>query len=271
MRGQHSGWFCKTLMVIWPQDMEVLGRSCTLNDAHYDLIGNKIHCDMSVLHNASDCRGCPLVHSCLGFLWQCSVICGPKIPRAWISCLNTFPPDFYSYVIHLNDTVITLNCKRIVGATHNFTLNLNADCCWGWFTSRFQLHKRTVHSVYIIQPQKKEVLKLLLKLLTPSKFCPTTLKVTDPFICWWLNFCDNIHLVFVQKILLKEISELSNYIDKSQLPSSLGGYLIYCHQSWVSFVKVNLLTFGQCWFDMLIMNGLRFSRFEIPLVFFFFF
>ncbi|TWW68265.1 Actin-57B Precursor [Takifugu flavidus] len=78
-----------------------------------------------------------------------------------------------------------------------------------------ELHKRTVHSVYIIQPQKKEVLKLLLKLLTPSKFYPTTLK----------------------KIIVKEISELSNYIDKSQLPSSLGGYLIYCHQSWVSFVK----------------------------------
>eukprot|EP00066_Takifugu_rubripes_P027500 XP_011616766.1 PREDICTED: uncharacterized protein LOC101074536 isoform X1 [Takifugu rubripes] len=78
-----------------------------------------------------------------------------------------------------------------------------------------ELHKRTVHSVYIIQPQKKEVLKLLMKLLTPSKFYPTTLK----------------------KIIVKEISELSNYIDKSQLPSSLGGYLIYCHQSWVSFVK----------------------------------
>lgn len=96
------------------------------------------------------------------------------------------------------------------------------------------------------------MLKLLLKLLTPSKFYPTTLKVNDPFICWWLNFCDNIHLVFVQKILLKEISELSNYIDKSQLPSSLGGYLIYCHQSWVSFVKVNPLTFGQCWCEVLL-------------------
>lgn len=107
-----------------------------------------------------------------------------------------------------------------------------------------------VHSVYIIQPQKKEVLKLLLKLLTPSKFYPTTLKVTDPFIC--CIFCDNIHLVFVQKILLKEISELSNYIDKSQLPSSLGGYLIYCHQSWVYFVKVSLLTFGQCWCEVLL-------------------
>lgn len=52
MRGQHSGCFCKTLMVIWPQDVEVLGRSYTLNDAHYDLIGHEIHCDMSVLHNA---------------------------------------------------------------------------------------------------------------------------------------------------------------------------------------------------------------------------
>lgn len=45
--------------------------------------------------------------------------------------------------------------------------------------SRFQLHRRTVHSVYIIQPQKKEALKLLMKLLTPSKLYPTTLQVNE--------------------------------------------------------------------------------------------
>ncbi|KAI9517156.1 hypothetical protein NQZ68_008412 [Dissostichus eleginoides] len=81
--------------------------------------------------------------------------------------------------------------------------------------SRPELHKRTVHSVYIIQPKKKDVVKLLLKLLAPSK-------------CYTASF---------KKVLLKEISELSNYIDRSQLTPSLGGYLMYCHQSWVAFIK----------------------------------
>uniref|UniRef100_UPI0037E767F0 guanine nucleotide exchange factor DBS n=1 Tax=Semicossyphus pulcher TaxID=241346 RepID=UPI0037E767F0 len=78
-----------------------------------------------------------------------------------------------------------------------------------------ELHKRTVYSVYIIQPKKKDVLKLLLKLLSPSKTYTTSFK----------------------KVLLKEISELSNYIDRSQLTAPLGGYLIYCHKSWVAFIK----------------------------------
>ncbi|XP_045915964.1 uncharacterized protein LOC123977384 [Micropterus dolomieu] len=78
-----------------------------------------------------------------------------------------------------------------------------------------ELHKRTVHSVYIIQPKKKEDAKRLLKLLAPSKS----------------------YTASVKKILLKEISELSIYIDRSQLTASLGGYLIYCHQSWVAFIK----------------------------------
>lgn len=78
-----------------------------------------------------------------------------------------------------------------------------------------ELHKRTVHCVYIIQPKKKDVVKLLLKLLAPSKSYTPSFK----------------------KVLLKEVSELSNYIDRSQLPASLGGYLMYCHQSWVAFIK----------------------------------
>ncbi|XP_023144520.2 uncharacterized protein LOC111580836 [Amphiprion ocellaris] len=78
-----------------------------------------------------------------------------------------------------------------------------------------ELHRRTVHCVYIIQPKKKDVLKLLLKLLAPSKSYTPSFK----------------------KVLLKEIPELSNYIDRSQLPASLGGYLMYCHQSWVAFIK----------------------------------
>ncbi|XP_029902975.1 uncharacterized protein LOC115356102 isoform X2 [Myripristis murdjan] len=78
-----------------------------------------------------------------------------------------------------------------------------------------ELHKRTVHTVYMIQPKKKDVVKLLLKLLAPSKTCTASFK----------------------KVLLKEVSELSSHIDRSQLTASLGGYLIYCHQSWVAFIK----------------------------------
>ncbi|KAF7658369.1 hypothetical protein LDENG_00013510 [Lucifuga dentata] len=81
--------------------------------------------------------------------------------------------------------------------------------------------KRTVHTVYIIQAKKKEVVKLLLKLLAPKSY-------TASF----------------KKILLKEIPELSNFIDRSQLPASLGGYFIYCHHSWVTFIK-EIDTFGQ--------------------------
>ncbi|CAN9507602.1 unnamed protein product [Ophioblennius macclurei] len=78
-----------------------------------------------------------------------------------------------------------------------------------------QLHQQTVHSAYIIQPKKKDVNKLLLKLLAPPKSYTASFK----------------------KVLLKEVPELSNHIDRSQLPASLGGYLMYCHQSWVAFVK----------------------------------
>ncbi|XP_027895755.1 uncharacterized protein LOC114158457 isoform X1 [Xiphophorus couchianus] len=76
-------------------------------------------------------------------------------------------------------------------------------------------HKRTVHSVYIIQPKRKDAAKLLLKLLVGSKSCEASFR----------------------NILLKEIPELWNSIDRSQLPASLGGYFLYCHSSWVSFMK----------------------------------
>ncbi|KAM9704376.1 uncharacterized protein ACNS7B_002718 [Menidia menidia] len=74
---------------------------------------------------------------------------------------------------------------------------------------------RAVHSVYIIQPKKKEVLKQLVRLLDPPKS----------------------HRASFRIVLLKEIPELFNYIDRSQLPQSLGGYYRYCHQSWVDFIK----------------------------------
>ncbi|XP_044025580.1 uncharacterized protein LOC122863288 isoform X1 [Siniperca chuatsi] len=84
-----------------------------------------------------------------------------------------------------------------------------------FITETVLLLQRTVHSVYIVQPKKKEAVKQLLKLLAPSKSYAASFK----------------------KVLVKEISELSNYIDRSQLTAALGGYLIYCHQSWVAFIK----------------------------------
>ncbi|KAM8826865.1 uncharacterized protein ACB058_020002 isoform 2-T2 [Synchiropus picturatus] len=79
-----------------------------------------------------------------------------------------------------------------------------------------ELNQRTVHTVYIIQPRKKETVKLLLKLLAPSA---------------------RSHTTSLKKVLLKEVSQLSNYIDRSQLTAALGGYLVYCHHSWVAFIK----------------------------------
>ncbi|KAK7150864.1 hypothetical protein R3I93_011959 [Phoxinus phoxinus] len=78
--------------------------------------------------------------------------------------------------------------------------------------------RRIIHSVYIVQPKRREVQKQLVKLLSSSGS-----KQRRP--------------VLFRHIFLKEVFELSNYIDRSQLPSSLGGYLIYCHQSWAAFVK----------------------------------
>ncbi|XP_013120046.1 uncharacterized protein LOC100698705 isoform X1 [Oreochromis niloticus] len=78
-----------------------------------------------------------------------------------------------------------------------------------------ELQKRTVHTVYILQPKKKDLEKLMLKLLAPSKDYSASFK----------------------RVLLREIPELQNYIDRSQLPWSLGGYLMYRHQSWVAFIK----------------------------------
>ncbi|GAA6065401.1 uncharacterized protein LOC113661155 isoform X1 [Tachysurus ichikawai] len=77
-----------------------------------------------------------------------------------------------------------------------------------------QLHRRTVHSFYIVQPKKRDVQKLLQKHLSSSKCSPA-----------------------VKCVFLREVFELSNYVDRSQLPANLGGYFIYSHESWVSFIK----------------------------------
>ncbi|XP_051501411.1 uncharacterized protein LOC127410271 isoform X2 [Myxocyprinus asiaticus] len=78
--------------------------------------------------------------------------------------------------------------------------------------------RRIIHSVYIVQPKKKDVLKQLGKILTP-------------------NGSKQHRPILFKLVFLKDVFELSNYIDKSQLTSSLGGYLLYCHTSWVVFIK----------------------------------
>ncbi|XP_051951450.1 uncharacterized protein LOC127621768 [Xyrauchen texanus] len=81
-----------------------------------------------------------------------------------------------------------------------------------------ELCRRIIHSVYIVQPKKKDVLKQLGKILSP-------------------NGSKQHRPVLFKLVFLKDVFELSNYIDKSQLTSSLGGYLLYCHTSWVVFIK----------------------------------
>ncbi|CAL8316333.1 unnamed protein product [Boreogadus saida] len=73
----------------------------------------------------------------------------------------------------------------------------------------------TVHTAYLVLPIKKDVLKTLQKSIAPAKPHNTTFK----------------------KVLLKDVAELSNYIDRSQLPPCLGGYFMYHHASWVAFIK----------------------------------
>lgn len=57
------------------------------------------------------------------------------------------------------------------------------------------------------------------------------------FVKWSFNyFCFSVQ----QRVFLKEVFELHNFIDRSQLTPSLGGYLIYSHGSWATFIKVIL-------------------------------
>ncbi|XP_069743470.1 uncharacterized protein [Narcine bancroftii] len=77
---------------------------------------------------------------------------------------------------------------------------------------------RVVDTFYAVQPQVKGVRKHVLKSLGlgRSKQCSK-----PSFKC----------------VLLNEMFELFNYIDRSQLPCDLGGYLIYQHKAWVHFTK----------------------------------
>ncbi|MBN3323132.1 ACTM protein, partial [Atractosteus spatula] len=78
--------------------------------------------------------------------------------------------------------------------------------------------KRSIKTIYVIQSKKKDVHKHLLKVLGLS---PSKKYSSAPYKC----------------VLLKEVCELYNYIDRSQLTAALGGYLVYCHRSWVQFIK----------------------------------
>lgn len=52
----------------------------------------------------------------------------------------------------------------------------------------FQLQKRTVHTVYVLEPRKKDVCKQLLKLLAPAQ--EASFKVTAPNCLYCLAFSE---------------------------------------------------------------------------------
>ncbi|XP_072106143.1 uncharacterized protein [Mobula birostris] len=75
-----------------------------------------------------------------------------------------------------------------------------------------------VDTFYAVQPQMKGVRKHVLKSLGLGR---SKAHSEPPFKC----------------VLLNEIFELFNYIDRSQLTPDLGGYSIYQHKAWVHFRK----------------------------------
>ncbi|XP_072912500.1 uncharacterized protein [Hemitrygon akajei] len=77
---------------------------------------------------------------------------------------------------------------------------------------------RVVDTFYAVQPQMKGVRKHVLKSLGLGRSKPHS---EPPFKC----------------VLLNEIFELFNYIDRSQLTPDLGGYSIYQHKAWIHFRK----------------------------------
>ncbi|XP_048387056.1 uncharacterized protein LOC125452541 [Stegostoma tigrinum] len=77
---------------------------------------------------------------------------------------------------------------------------------------------RIFNTLYALQPQTKGIRKCILKSLGLSH---RKLLSEPPFKC----------------VLMNEVFELYNYIDRSQLTSDLGGYLIYQHEAWVHFRK----------------------------------
>ncbi|MBN3285571.1 ACT protein, partial [Polyodon spathula] len=81
-----------------------------------------------------------------------------------------------------------------------------------------QQSRKTIHTVYAIQPKRRNVKNLLLKSIAWSSSKSHT---ASPMKC----------------ILLSDVFELFSYIDRSQLTADLGGYLVYSHRKWVLFIK----------------------------------
>lgn len=71
-------------------------------------------------------------------------------------------------------------------SNHVFSLRKTKNNCWCKFFFSYyffnlfflKLQKRTVHTVYILQPKKKDLEKLMLKLLAPSKDYSASFKVS---------------------------------------------------------------------------------------------
>jgi len=87
---------------------------------------------------------------CLGFIYAHYVLL----------LLLTFPHSYVHKHLDCILHIVLLFVSRTPGCvTH-----------WHFYPpSCFQRHKRTLHSVYLVQPQKKEAARLLLKLLAPLK------------------------------------------------------------------------------------------------------
>ncbi|XP_047674141.1 uncharacterized protein LOC113661155 isoform X2 [Tachysurus fulvidraco] len=120
--------------------------------------------------------------------------------------------EFVFYCLHLHSKSRSESLVSVVADLREASLTVTRRIAE--ILLLLQLHRRTVHSFYVVQPKKRDVQKLLQKLLSSSKCSPA-----------------------VKCVFLREVFELSNYVDRSQLPANLGGYFIYSHESWVSFIK----------------------------------
>ncbi|XP_051880140.1 uncharacterized protein LOC127574807 isoform X2 [Pristis pectinata] len=119
--------------------------------------------------------------------------------------------------LHLGESQTRNGLVSIVTDLRSATLDVVSIIINSLLQVQHQLGK-VVDTFYAVQPQAKGIRKHVLKSLGLgcSKQCSEL-----PFKC----------------VLLNEIYELFNYIDRSQLTSDLGGYLIYQHKAWVHFRK----------------------------------
>ncbi|KAI7800061.1 hypothetical protein IRJ41_023720, partial [Triplophysa rosa] len=157
-----------------------------------------------IFPGAFDQHGCPLVMFPADTQWKLSEeVSGEEVSQFILYCLRLHnkkgEEGLVSVVADLRQADVTV--VKFITET----------------LLRLEFYRRIFHSVYFVQPKKKSVQKQLGKLLTPSS------KQKRP--------------VLFKRVFLKDICELSNFMDWSQLTCSLGGYLMYCHDSWVNFIK----------------------------------